>query len=87
MKLLERVADTCWGYAYAWFDADEDGQIDESERVKLSELGLKDKGCQGSAARDALYDHWKNIPNVEPDRLKGAVATSNDSPYVVKSNS
>lgn len=87
MRLFERVADTCWGYSYAWFDSDGDGSIDEKERVKLSDLGLKDNGCQGNAARNALYDYWKNIPGVNLEKLSSAVEPHNNSPYVFKSNS
>lgn len=87
MRLMERVADTCWGYAYAWFDADGDKYIDEHEKVKLSDLGLNEHGCQGAAAREALKEYWREIPGVDPKKLDSAVATSNDSPYVVKSNS
>ena len=61
MKLLERVADTCWGYAYAWYDYDKDGVIDVStgEKVFLKDLpGMKENGCQGKPARDALKTYF-----------------------------
>lgn len=65
MRLLERVADTCWGYAYAWYDADKDGILDDGEKVSLSSLGLKDKGCQGNAAREALKEYYFERFNVQ----------------------
>ena len=59
MVLTEKVADTCWGYAYAWYDADNDGVIDGKEKVNLSDLGLGAAGCQGNAAVTALQNYFK----------------------------
>lgn len=58
MKLLERVADTCWGYAYAWCDVDKNGVIEGAERIDLVDLGLGSNGCQGNAAKNALKDYF-----------------------------
>ena len=59
MKLLERVADTCWGYAYAWYDADGNGKIEGGHKVSLGSLpGLKEDGCQGDASRNALINYY-----------------------------
>lgn len=34
MRLLERVADVCWGKSHrAWFDADRDGIRDPNEKI------------------------------------------------------
>lgn len=38
LKLMERVADTCWGYHYGWFDPDGDGPL-PSERIDLTTFG------------------------------------------------
>lgn len=61
MKLLERVADTCWGYAYAWYDVDGNGKIEGAEKVNLSQLGLGQSGCKGSAAREALKKYYAGL--------------------------
>ena len=61
MKLLERVADTCWGYAYAWYDADGNGKIEGKEKVNLSKIGLGTNGCQGKSARDALKNYYESL--------------------------
>ena len=61
MKLLERVADTCWGYAYAWYDADGNGKIEGAEKVTLSSLGLGTNGCKGSAAREELKKYYEGL--------------------------
>ena len=87
MKLLERVADTCWGYAYAWYDVNKDGKIDEGEKVKLSTLeGLGENGCQGGNAEIALMkyfnDRFKNAPLTEDD-----VKVNTKSDTLIKSNS
>lgn len=39
LKLVERVADTCWGFHYGWFDADSDGAIDPGEKIDLARMG------------------------------------------------
>lgn len=82
MRILERVADTCWGYAYAWFDGNNNGTIDEFERVDLESLGLKKNGCQGSTAREELRKIWGNIPGITEAELDSAVATNNKNRLV-----
>lgn len=37
--LSERVADTCWGVKYGWFDIDKDGVIDSNEQISLEGMG------------------------------------------------
>lgn len=39
LKLMERVADTCWGFHYGWYDADGDGVHDSNETIKLDNFG------------------------------------------------
>lgn len=39
LEVTERVADTCWGFKYGWFDIDKDGSIDENERISLEGMG------------------------------------------------
>lgn len=87
MMLTERVADTCWGYAYAWYDADSDGKIDEAtgEKVNLNTLGLGSSGCQGNAARKALKDYFFGKFGV--DLSDDDVSTNTKSPLVIGSNS
>lgn len=85
LKLAERVADTCWGYAYAWYDADKDGSIDGDEKVNLDELGLGSSGCQGNGAREALKEYFLgkfgvNLSNED-------VSTNTKSQIVIGSNS
>lgn len=58
MRLMERIADKCWGYAYAWYDADKDGKIDGGEKVVLNTIGLGDNGCQGGSAEQALKSYY-----------------------------
>ena len=83
MQLTEKVADTCWGYAYAWYDADKDGKIDvqDGEKVELSDLGLGASGCQGEAARKALMAYFNDkfgLGLTEDD-----VSTNTKSPLVI----
>lgn len=85
LKLAERVADTCWGYAYAWYDADQDGTIDGGEKVALRSLGLKDKGCQGDEARDALIKYFNDNFGIELSEAD--VSTNTKSNSVIGSNS
>lgn len=87
MQLTEKVADTCWGYAYAWYDADGDQVIDvqDGEKVELSQLGLGASGCQGEAARKALMAYFNDkfgLGLTEDD-----VSTNTNSPLVIGSNS
>lgn len=85
MMLSEKVADKCWGYAYAWYDADQDGSIDGGEKVDLSYLGLGETGCQGESAREALkgyfYDTFEILLSDD------AVSTNTHSTVVIGSNS
>lgn len=87
MILTEKVADTCWGYAYAWYDADQDGVIDEEEgeKVELSSLGLGASGCQGNSARDALKKYFFNTFGVSLSDED--VSTNTMSQMVIGSNS
>lgn len=87
MQLTEKVADTCWGYAYAWYDADKDGKIDvqDGEKVELSQLGLGDSGCQGEAAKEALKAYFFDKFGVKLSDKD--VSTNTKSPLVLGSNS
>ena len=87
MQLTEKVADTCWGYAYAWYDADKDGKIDvqDGEKVELSDLGLGASGCQGDSAREALQAYFKGKFGV--NLSKNDVSTNTHSTLVRKLNS
>ena len=87
MQLTEKVADTCWGYAYAWYDADGDQVIDvqDGEKVELSKLGLGASGCQGEAAREALETYFKDRFGV--NLTDDAVSTNTKSKLVLGSNS
>lgn len=85
MQLTEKVADTCWGYAYAWYDADGDSQIDRGEKVDLKSLGLGQTGCQGDGARTKLINYFKGQFGV--DLTKDDVSTNTLSKSVIKSNS
>lgn len=85
MQLTEKVADKCWGYAYAWYDADQDGQIDGAEKVNLDTLGLGKNGCQGNDARNALKTYFKNTFGVS--LTDDDVSTNTSSALVIGSNS
>lgn len=51
MKLMERVADQCWGQAHwAWFDADKDGVVDDDEKYSWTQ----------GASCDAAAEQLKN---------------------------
>ena len=65
MMLTEKVAAVCWGYAYAWYDANGDGQITGAEHIDLKALGLGENGCQGSHAREALTEYFKKYFGLE----------------------
>ncbi|MDO4941623.1 MAG: hypothetical protein Q4E73_02135 [Lachnospiraceae bacterium] len=39
LKLMERVADQCWGFHYGWYDVDGDGQVDSGEIINLASMG------------------------------------------------
>lgn len=85
LRLMEQVADTCWGYAYAWYDADGDHTIDGGEKVSLDTLGLGSRGCQGESARNALIGYYSEEFNI---KLKESdVATNTKSTTVISSNS
>lgn len=85
MRLFERVANKCWGYAYAWYDADKDGAIDGSEKVELSTLGLGNTGCQGKDARESLKKYFKD--NFGVTLSDNDVSTNTESTVVIGSNS
>ena len=85
MKLIERVADTCWGYAYAWYDADKDGTIDNGEKVYLKDLGMNDNGCQGAAARESLKKYFNGKFGVSLN--DSDVSTNTKSKTVIPSQS
>ena len=85
MVLTEKVADTCWGYAYAWYDADRDGSSDGDEKVDLSSLGLGSNGCQGDAAREALKEYFREAFGVELSKTD--VSTNTESGVVIGSYS
>lgn len=62
LTLTEKVAAVCWGYSYAWYDANGDGKITGAEHIDLKALGLGQHGCHGSAARDELKKYfWNNL--------------------------
>lgn len=85
MQLTEKVADTCWGYAYAWYDADKDGTIDGIEKVELNNIGLGSSGCQGQAAKDALKEYFNGHFGVSLTDTD--VSTNTKSHLVIGSNS
>ena len=86
LRLAERVANTCWGYAYAWYDADQDGTIhDNGEKVELEKIGLGAHGCQGTAAEAALKKYYKDTFGIELS--DEAVKVNTKSTVVIGSNS
>lgn len=85
MQLTEKVADKCWGYAYAWYDADKDGQVDDAEKVELDSLGLGTNGCQGNSARNALKQYFSQ--NFGVQLTDDDVSTNTGSRLVIGSNS
>lgn len=86
MKLTENIAATCWGYAYAWYDADSDGKIDydTGEKVILGDIGLGENGCQGDSARKALINYFIEKFNITLG--KEEVSTATDSQTVKPSD-
>lgn len=59
MKLVERVADTCWGFGYGWFDIDKDGVHDPTEEIiRFEEITNGSGKC--NAVADALVGHLKS---------------------------
>ena len=85
LRLMEQVADTCWGYAYAWYDADGDHTIDGGEKVSLDSLGLGSSGCQGAAAEAVLVDYFYKEFGVTLEEDDVKVNTKNNT--VTGSNS
>lgn len=85
MQLTEKVANKCWGYAYAWYDADKDGTVDGGEKVELKEIGLGINGCQGNDAREALKAYFFN--NFGVSLTDDDVSTNTGSSLVIGSNS
>lgn len=85
MILTEKVAYTCWGYAYAWYDVDGNGKIDGNEKVNLSSLGLGKTGCQGNNAETALKEYFKN--NFGVTLSAKDVSPSTQSPIITGSYS
>lgn len=85
LRLVERVAKKCWGYAYAWYDADKDDTIDEKEKVRLVDIGLKPDGCQGDGAREELKNYFLQAFGVV--LTDQDVSTNTKSKSIVTSNS
>lgn len=59
LEVTERVADTCWGFKYGWFDVDQDGSIDANERISLEGMG----SCKGGERElaDYLNANYKDV--------------------------
>ena len=58
MRLLERVADECWGTGTFWFDMDGNGKVDAAtESLPISVLGLGPNGCNGNNAAKAINEY------------------------------
>lgn len=71
LQLMERVADRCWGCKYAWYDADSDGVIDDTEMHYPS--GDKKNGCGPlSQALEVLLASQ----GIEEDIIKESTSTS-----------
>lgn len=87
LQLLERVAAKCWGYAYAWYDADSDGVIDDKEKVQLSTIGLDENGCQGDGARTELTDYFKDNFGIELSKDDVSTNVNTKFSSLVPSNS
>lgn len=78
LKLAERVADTCWGVKYGWFDIDKDGAIDENERIRLEGMG----SCKSVENLLAQYlnDHFSSV--LDRPITGNDVKTNTHSQYV-----
>lgn len=55
LQLLERVADTCWGYKEAWYDSNGNGAKDPSEIIPIGNYG----SCKD--VENSLIEYFANI--------------------------
>lgn len=60
LRLMERVAERCWGTSETWYDGNGDGDFTDSGDVfiSLDELGLGKHGCKGQNAANALNEKY-----------------------------
>lgn len=56
LKLVERIAEECWGTGNAWYDVDGDGVIDSTD-IHLDLNG----GCKGKESANALNEWAQKI--------------------------
>lgn len=68
LKLTERVAETCWGVKYGWYDIDGDGTIDANEQINL----------QGMGSCKSVEDELAKYLNEHFSEQIGYVVTGND---------
>lgn len=76
MKIFEKVADTCWGYNYAWYTAP-DG--------KKYYLNLATTGCSGIHSAQQLNAYIVSLGYVNPNYTANVCNTQNTEFVVVKS--
>ncbi len=55
LQLLERVADTCWGYKEAWYDFNGNGTKDPSEIIPIGSYG----SCKD--VEESLINYFANM--------------------------
>lgn len=78
MKLMERVADVCWGTGGIWVDGNRNGSIDTDELFNL--VG----GGQGCGNKQTIADVLSKINEkydnkFTPDDVKQNIKVTNDS--------
>lgn len=75
MKLMERVADKCWGNGYAFVDGNKDGDfVDEGEKYTIPGGGCEGNNPVDLDARLALF--IKSFPELKGVLKPGDVSTN-----------
>lgn len=77
LKLMERVADTCWGLGNAYLDVDGDGQVSAGD-LQIDLGG----GCSGNAAAEAIND-WFVQNGMENPNYTANVCNTKEPGFIV----
>lgn len=65
LRLMERVADTCWGFHYGWYDPDGTGPL-PAERIDLAAFG----SCKSVEDELVAYINGRYGANITGDDVK-----------------
>lgn len=80
LKLIERVANECWGLGHAYLDVDGDKKVSDGDL----EIDFG-SGCQGNAAADAINEWF--VDNGYPNPGYTANVCNTKAPGLIASQS